>query len=126
MNTVAVSHLDTVPCRSRPDSRAMSGARLLGAYLTELKLELVRVSRAPVFVIPMVLLPPALYFLFAVVIAGASPEAKGHAAQVGIFFFTGFATFAVVGPALFGVGCSIAIERDQGLLRLKRALPAPA
>lgn len=117
MNAVAISH---------SNSRTMPGARLLGAYLTEIKLELLRLSRAPVYVIPMVLLPPALYLLFAVVIAGASPDAKAHPAQVATFFFTGFATFAVVGPALFGVGCSIAIERDQGLLRLKRALPAPA
>lgn len=126
MNAVAVSHPDTVSSRSRVDSQAMPRGRLLGAYVTEIRLELLRLTRAPVFVIPMVLLPPALYFLFAVVIAGANPDAKAHSAEVATFFFTGFATFAVVGPALFGVGCSIAIERDQGLLRLKRALPAPA
>jgi ABC-2 type transport system permease protein len=32
---------------------------------------------------------------------------------------------AVVMPALFGVGQLIAVERDQGLLRLKRAQPVP-
>ena len=30
-----------------------------------------------------------------------------------------------MGPALFGVGCALAIERDAGLLKLKRAQPAP-
>ena len=30
-----------------------------------------------------------------------------------------------MGPALFGVGCALAVERDAGFLRLKRALPAP-
>jgi ABC-2 type transport system permease protein len=33
---------------------------------------------------------------------------------------------AVIGPALFGIGCSIAVEREAGLMKLKRALPAPA
>ena len=39
--------------------------------------------------------------------------------------FSGFSVFAVMGPALFGVGCVLAIERDAGLLKLKRAQPAP-
>jgi ABC-2 type transport system permease protein len=30
-----------------------------------------------------------------------------------------------MGPALFGVGCALALERDAGFLKLKRALPAP-
>ena len=41
------------------------------------------------------------------------------------YLFSGFSVFAVMGPALFGVGCVLAIERDAGLLKLKRALPAP-
>ena len=28
-------------------------------------------------------------------------------------------------PALFGIGVTLALERDMGLLRLKRAQPAP-
>ncbi len=32
---------------------------------------------------------------------------------------------AVMGPALFGVGSTLAPERDAGLMKLKRALPAP-
>ena len=31
-----------------------------------------------------------------------------------------------MGPALFGAACVLAVERDGGLLKLKRALPAPA
>jgi ABC-2 type transport system permease protein len=33
---------------------------------------------------------------------------------------------AVTMPALFGIGATLAMERDMGLLRLKRAQPAPA
>ena len=43
----------------------------------------------------------------------------------GNYLFSGFSAFAIMGPALFGVGCTLALERDAGFLRLKRALPAP-
>jgi ABC-2 type transport system permease protein len=124
MNAVPVSFLDTLPSGRRAGSQVMPRTRVLRAYLTEIRFELLRMMRSPVFGIPMVLLPFALYFLFGVVIAGASPDAKAHP-EIANFLFTGFATFAVVGPALFGVGCALAMERDQGLLRLKRAMPTP-
>ena len=31
-----------------------------------------------------------------------------------------------MGPGIFGFGVGLAMERDQGLLKLKRAQPAPA
>lgn len=115
--------------------RPMSVWQVLRAYLTEARFELLRMSRAPLFVIPFVVLPVFLYVLFGVVIAGAIPAAPATAApntwaaygsHLSSFLFVGIATMAVVGPALFGVGTSLAIERDQGLLRLKRAQPVPA
>ena len=39
--------------------------------------------------------------------------------------FVNWATFGVMGPGMFGFGMFVATERDQGLLRLKRALPMP-
>ena len=36
-----------------------------------------------------------------------------------------WATFGVMGPGMFGFGMFVATERQQGLLRLKRALPMP-
>lgn len=106
----------------------MGTTRLIRAYLMEAKLEFTRMARAPIFVVPFLLLPVLLYALFG--IAMGTPESGAHlsaaaAANVTNFMFAGFATFAVLGPALFGVGCPIALERDQGLLSLKRALPAP-
>jgi len=125
MNAIPISLLDEIPSGRRVDSHVMSFTRVVRAYLTEIRFEILSMMRAPVFVIPMVLLPFALYFLFGVVISGASPDASKHP-EIANFVFIGFATFAVVGPALFGVGCGLAMERDQGLLRLKRAMPAPA
>ena len=39
--------------------------------------------------------------------------------------FTGFGIVGVMGPALFAFGMAVAVDRDFGLLRLKRALPMP-
>ena len=37
--------------------------------------------------------------------------------------FRSHGVFGAMGPGLFGFGVSLAIEREQGLLRLKQALP---
>ena len=90
------------------------------AYLMEAKFECVRALRAPGFSVPTLLLPAALYLFFGVVLAQAS-----RSEEIDRFIFTGFAVMGVIGPGLFGFGVFVAVEREQGLLRLKRALPMP-
>ena len=97
-------------------------ARVMRAYANEIKYESLRMVRSPGFSIPFLLLPVPVYLFFGVVLA-APAIAKNPA--VGNYLFSGFSAFAIIGPALFGVGCSLALERDAGFLRLKRALPAP-
>jgi ABC-2 type transport system permease protein len=75
------------------------------------------------FSLPFLLLPVALYLLFGVVLFG---DAVRTDPATGKFLFAAFAVFGVMGPGMFGFGVTIATERDQGLLTLKRALPAPA
>ena len=104
-------------------SSDVPAGRLLRAYLTEARYECVRMLRAPVFAIPFLGMPVLLYLLFAVLIAG---EAARKDPAVAAFFFTGFAVFGIIGPGMFGFGIFVATEREQGLLRLKRALPMPA
>jgi len=41
------------------------------------------------------------------------------------YLLAAYATFGVMAPGLFGFGISLALERDNGLLMLKRALPMP-
>lgn len=96
--------------------------RLVRAYLAEARYESVRMLRAPGFAIPFLGLPVLLYLLFAVLIAGAATRDNPAVAS---FMFTGFAVFGIIGPGMFGFGVVVATERDQGLLRLKRALPMP-
>ena len=78
--------------------------------------------RNPGVAIPVLVLPCALYALFALLIAG---EAIDKDPSLGIFLFAAFSIMAVTMPALFGIGVTLALERDMGLLRLKRAQPAP-
>src|SRR5208282_1151006 len=101
----------------------MSPGRLFRAYLTEARFESLRMFRVLGFSIPFLILPAALYLLFGVVLFG---DAVRNDPATGKFLFTAFAVFGVMGPGMFGFGATIATEREQGLLTLKRALPAPA
>lgn len=91
-------------------------------YLVELRLELLRLLRAPAFALPMFLLPVGTYLLFAFAVAG---EAVAQDPNAGRFMFAGFSVMAVTMAALFATCPNLAMEREQGLLTLKRAQPAP-
>jgi ABC-2 type transport system permease protein len=101
----------------------MPVARVLRAYLTDAKYEALRMLRAPAFAIPFLVIPVPIYLLFGVVVAG---DAIARDPAVGDLLFIGFAVMAIMGPSLFGVGSTLAPERDAGLTKLKRALPQPA
>lgn len=102
----------------------MSLARITLAYLQSARFELLQALRAPAFVFPFLILPAPLYAFFGVVMTGSSPEAAATP-RLADFIFAGWCVFAVIGPAIFGVGMGIAFDRDGGTLKLKRALPAP-
>ena len=100
----------------------MSPGRLFRAYFTEARFESLRMFRVLGFSIPFLILPVALYLLFGVVLFG---DAIRKDPVAGKFLFAAFSVFGVMGPGMFGFGATIATEREQGLLTLKRALPAP-
>jgi ABC-2 type transport system permease protein len=117
MNALTASH------SLAPSPRGlMPIRRILRAYVTEIKYESLRMLRSPAFSFPFLLMPVPVYLFFGVVLAGPAVANKPGLAD---YLFSGFSVFAVMGPALFGVGCVLAIERDAGLLKLKRAQPAP-
>lgn len=94
----------------------MSPRRVLGAYLAETRSECLRYLRAPGFVLPMTLFSTVFYVMFGVLIN------HGEASR---YLLASYSAFGIIGPGLFGFGVSLAIERDGGLLTLKRALPMP-
>ena len=90
--------------------------------MNEVKYESLRMLRSPGFSIPFLLLPVPVYLFFGVMLAAPAVAKNPGVAN---YLFSGFSVFAVMGPALFGVGCALAVEREAGFLKLKRALPAP-
>ncbi|NUS38931.1 MAG: ABC transporter permease [Lysobacter sp.] len=97
----------------------MPRARLARAYLQEARSECLRYLRNPGFLLPTLLFPTVFYLMFGVLLAR---DDGGHAAR---YLLAAYATFGVMAPGLFGFGVSLAFERDNGLLTLKRALPMP-
>src|SRR5688500_8628751 len=97
--------------------------RVLGAYLTEARYETVRSLRMPIFAVPFLAIPTLLYLFFAVVVS--TGERAERPENLPILLMTGFSVMGVMGPGIFGFGVSIAMERDQGLTRLKHAQPMP-
>lgn len=96
--------------------------RAASPYAVEIRLELLRLIRSPAFALPMFVLPVALYLLFAFAVAGEQAAKDPDAAR---FMFAGFSLMAVTMAAVFATCPSIALERELGLLTLKRAQPAP-
>lgn len=93
-----------------------STARIL---LLECATELLRTARMPDFVLPTLAFPAMFYVFFGVVFAKSS-------VMMPSYLLATYGTFGIMGPALFGFGVSLAIERGQGWHTLKSATPAPA
>lgn len=107
---------------SVPAMKEMTTARLRRTYLMETKYECLRALRAPAFALPFLLLPITLYVLFGILLAGSMSHGDKTIAKV---MFVNWSVFGIMGPGMFGFGMFVASERGQGLLTLKRALPAP-
>jgi len=88
----------------------------LRPYRAELLAELRRAWRTPAFVLPSLLFPVLFYLLFGVLLG------RGHAP---VHLLATYCVFGAMAPALFGFGVQLALDREGGLLTLKRALPLP-
>jgi ABC-2 type transport system permease protein len=114
MNAVATANVQLSP---------MSTRRLLNIYVAEAKYAFLRFLRTPAFVIPTLLFPVGIYFIFGFVLGAFN--AKAGEIDLPTYLFCGFATMAAMTPGIFGFGIGLATEREQGLLTLKRAQPMP-
>jgi len=91
-----------------------------GVWRRECLAEVKRSWRLPQFLVPTVLTPAAFYALFTLAL-NKSPSPAAAAMTL-----AGYGVFAATGPALFGFGAGVAMEREQGLIELKRVSPMPA
>lgn len=89
-----------------------------GVWRRECIAELRKAWRLPQFMLPSVLTPAAFYALFTLALGKPSPAAAAAS-------LAGYGVFAAIGPALFGFGAGVAMEREQGLVELKRVSPMP-
>ena len=105
-----------VMTRDASPVHVMPWQRVLGVYVAEARSECLRYVRAPSFILPMLLFSTVFYVMFGVLLN------HGDASR---YLLASYSAFGIIGPGLFGFGVSLAIEREGGLLTLKRALPMP-
>lgn len=86
-------------------------------HLDEARYEFLRVLRTPAFALPALSFPLLFYLLFGVLLSRGEGAASYLLATYGVF--------GVMGPGLFAFGVGLAVDRERGLLTLKRALPVP-
>jgi ABC-2 type transport system permease protein len=91
----------------------------IGIFARESVAELRKSLRLPQFMLPTVITPAVFYGLFAIALNKSGPAAAAYSLAT-------FGVFAATGPALFGFGAGVAVERDSGLIELKRVSPLPA
>ncbi len=102
------------------DATATSAAlATLHAWRQEARYEFLRLWRTPSFSLPCLLFPALFYLLFGVLLG------RGNGGDAARYLLAGYSVFGVMGVALFGFGMTVALDREQGLLTLKRAQPMP-
>lgn len=92
----------------------------LRVFFWESYYELLKTLRQPAFVLPSLAFPVVFYALFAILLPG-----NWGSYERATFLLATYGVFGVIGPALFGFGVGLAMEQQQGLLRLKRVSPMP-
>jgi len=88
------------------------------AYLVEIRCELLRMLREPAYCVPVIAFPALFYVLFGVLLNRGNQAAAEY-------LLASYGVFGVIGAAMFGFGVTIAMDRERGYLRLRRALPTP-
>lgn len=95
----------------------------LRCYLLEARHEFLRLLRTPMFCLPTLLFPAMFYLLFGVLLNRGK---AGGGIDPAAYLLAGYCVFGVMAPGLFGFGVAVALDRESGWLRLRRALPMPA
>lgn len=94
---------------------------LLRIYRVEAWQEFLKLVRVPIFAVTTIALPLMFYVIFGITFAGEQARGVG----ITTYMLVTYGAFGVIGAALFGFGVSVAMERGQGWMRLKRVAPMP-
>lgn len=95
---------------------------LLELFAKEAKYEVVKNMRIPIYAISTVVFPLMFFVLFGIVLTPSNPVNRSQDAT---YLLATMGTFGVMGASLFGFAVSLAMERGQGWLQVKRASPMP-
>ena len=93
----------------------------LRIHLLETKYEFLKALRMPQYSLPTLLFPVFFYMFFGV----AFGSRDVGPVKMSEYLIATYGTFGVIGAALFGFGVSVAVERGQGWLEVKRTTPMP-
>lgn len=93
---------------------------VLKSLAVETRFEIVRLARQPSYLLPLFTFPLAFYYLF-----GISMNQHAHVAgtSAATYLLASYGAFGVIGAALFGFGVTLALERGEGWLVMRRASP---
>lgn len=94
----------------------------LNVYRLESQSEFLKLWRMPSFSLPSILFPVFFYLLFGIAMGGS--RAAGST-TIATYLMASYGCFGLLGTCMFGFGASLAIEREQGWLTLKRTTPMP-
>jgi ABC-2 type transport system permease protein len=95
---------------------------LIELFAKEAKYEVVKNMRIPIYAVSTVVFPLMFYVLFGIVLTPGNPVNRSQDAT---YLLATMGTFGVMGASLFGFAVSLAMERGQGWLQVKRASPMP-
>jgi ABC-2 type transport system permease protein len=90
-------------------------------HLLEIKYEILKALRMPAYALPTLGFPLLFYVFFGLVFGGK--QAAG--VKMASYLIATYGCFGVIGASLFGFGVTVAIERGQGWMEVKRTTPMP-
>jgi ABC-2 type transport system permease protein len=120
MSALHASAIRSGSGRELPRRTTGGSGSFTAIVLSEARAEVLKAVRLPAFTLPVLLFPAMFYVLFGLVMGGSVGVTAMPA-----YLLASYGAFGVIGAALFGMGVSVAAERGQGWLALKRATPMP-
>jgi len=117
--TTTITTEPNAPGAAAPPRYTLRG--LLRVYRTEAWQEFLKLIRLPIFAVTTIALPLMFYVIFGITFADEQAGGVGMTT----YMLVTYGAFGVIGAALFGFGVSVAVERGQGWMRLKRVAPMP-
>jgi ABC-2 type transport system permease protein len=110
----------TVFASTVPGTRAgQDRVSLVRIFLLESRAECLRLLRMPAFAVPVLVFPLMFYALFGILLGARAGPAAARP------LLAAFTAFGIMAPGLFGLGVTLAMDRERGFTELKRALPLP-